>query len=141
MPETKPSQSVCASRSGAPAICRNGSIKTCWKTCMASTRPRSVPDAEVGVDHILALLHDLRRVVADLLPVIQNHDPIREVHHHAHIVLDERDGGAKLAVHVEDEAAHILLLLQVHADIGSSRSSSSGSIASARPSSTRFCNP
>src|SRR3712207_7499380 len=30
----------------------------------------------------------------------------------------ERDGGAVLLVHVEDEAAHVLLLLQVHAGHG-----------------------
>ena len=29
--------------------------------------------------------------------------------------LDQRDGGAELAVHVENEAAHVLLLLEIHA--------------------------
>jgi hypothetical protein len=30
-------------------------------------------------------------------------------------VLDQRDGGAHLAVHIENEAAHVLFLLEVHA--------------------------
>jgi hypothetical protein len=30
-------------------------------------------------------------------------------------VLDEHDGGAELVVHVEDEAAHVLLFFHVHA--------------------------
>jgi hypothetical protein len=42
-------------------------------------------------------------------------DPIGDVHHHAHVVLDQHDGGAVLVVDLEDEAAHVLLLFHVHA--------------------------
>src|SRR5262249_21570026 len=34
--------------------------------------------------------------------------------HHTHFVLDQRDGGAVMRVHIEDEAAHVLLLLEIH---------------------------
>src|SRR5271170_8103237 len=115
MPETKPSQSVWASRSGAPAICRNGSTAIWWRKCMVLRALESVPDAQIGVDDGLVALDGLGGAVADLLPVVENHDPVRQVHHHAHVVLDERDGGAKLGIHVEDEAAHVLLLLPIHA--------------------------
>ena len=63
-------------------------------------------------------LTDLGRAVGDLLAVVEHHDPVRKVHDHAHVVLDQRDRGAALPVHVEDEAAHVLLLLQVHAGHG-----------------------
>ena len=50
-----------------------------------------------------------------LLAVVEHHDAVGDVHHHAHVVLDQHDGGAELVVDVEDEAAHVLLLLDVHA--------------------------
>src|SRR4051812_17069803 len=74
-----------------------------------------VRHAEIRVEHALVALHLLRPPVRDLAPVFQHHDPVRQIHHHPHVVLDERDRGAELLVHVEDEAAHVLLLLQVHA--------------------------
>src|SRR5260370_18691474 len=71
--------------------------------------------AEIGVDHRLVALDRGRRAVADLLAVVEDHDAIGYVHDHAHVVLDQADRGAELVVHVEDEAAHVLLLLDVHA--------------------------
>ena len=57
--------------------------------------------------------HLVRRAVADLAAVVEHHDVVGEVHHHADVVLDQYHGGAELAVDVEDEAAHFSLLLGV----------------------------
>ena len=46
--------------------------------------------------------------------MIEDEHAIGQIHHHAHVVLDQRDRGAVMRVHVEDEATHILLLLEVH---------------------------
>ncbi len=59
--------------------------------------------------------HFLRRSVADLLAVIEDDDPIGYVHHHAHVVLDQHNRGAVLLVDIENEPAHVLLFLHVHA--------------------------
>src|SRR5574343_1446228 len=75
----------------------------------------SVRGAEVSPDHVFVVAHFIGRAVADLLAVVQHHDAVRDVHHHAHVVLDQHDGGAEFVVHVEDEAAHVLLFFQVHA--------------------------
>src|SRR5215204_3644816 len=74
-----------------------------------------VRDAEIGVDDALVALDLVRLAVGDLAPVLEHYDAIGQVHHHAHVVLDERDRGAELLVHVEDDARHVLLLLEVHA--------------------------
>src|SRR3954462_558330 len=81
-------------------------------------KPMSVAGSEVGLDHFRIAAHFLRRAVADLLAVIQHHHAVGDVHHHAHVVLDQHHGRAELVVHVQDEAAHVLLLLQVHAGHG-----------------------
>ena len=47
--------------------------------------------------------------------MIEHHDAVGQVHHHAHVMLDQRDGRAVVGVEVEDVAAHVLLLLDVHA--------------------------
>ena len=54
-------------------------------------------------------------VVGDLAAVFEHDDAVREVHHHADVVLDERDRRAAVAVGLDDEAAHVLLFLAVHA--------------------------
>src|SRR5262245_60611005 len=74
----------------------------------------SMAQAEIGVDHRLIGLHLGRRAIGDLEAVIEHEHAIGEVHHHPHIVLDQRDGGAVMRVDVEDEAAHVLLLLEIH---------------------------
>ena len=71
--------------------------------------------AEIGVDHLLVALDLVGRAVGDLAAVFEHDHAVGQVHHHAHVVLDQRDGGAELLVHVEDEARHVLLLLEVHA--------------------------
>ncbi len=59
--------------------------------------------------------HLVRRAVADLAAVVEHDHPVGDVHHDAHVVLDQHDRRAELVVDVEDEAAHVLLLLDVHA--------------------------
>ena len=39
---------------------------------------------------------------------------VRDVHDHPHVVLDQHHRRPELVVHVEDEAGHVLLLLEVH---------------------------
>src|SRR5690606_29013883 len=78
----------------------------------------SIAGAEVGAYHFGVVAHFIGRAVADLLAVVEDHDPIGDIHDHAHVVFDEHDGGAIFVVHVENEAAHVLLLLDVHAGHG-----------------------
>ena len=74
----------------------------------------TVRRAEISLDHRGVTPYRLRRAVGDLAAVVEHNDAVRDVHHHAHIVLDQRDRGATFVVHVQDEAAHVLLLLDVH---------------------------
>src|SRR5664279_2915526 len=71
--------------------------------------------AEIGFDHVRVVSDLVRRAVADLLAVIEHHHPVADVHHHAHVVFDQHHGGPELVIHVQDEAAHVLLFLDVHA--------------------------
>src|SRR5688500_13088630 len=75
----------------------------------------SVGGAEVGLDDLGIAAHLVGRAVADLAAVVEHHHAVGDVHHDAHVVLDQHDGRAELVVDVEDEAAHVLLLLDVHA--------------------------
>src|SRR5688500_3986566 len=107
MPAPKPSQSTWMKKSGCAAICTKGSTRPWWSTSMTV----SARLAEVGFDHILVMLDRLRPPVGNADPVVEHHDAVAQIHHHAHVVLDERDRGAEMLAHVEHEAAHILLLL------------------------------
>src|SRR6476620_12513545 len=107
---TKPSA---MSEYSMPAIRPPNSVSR--KKPMAWRPVRLVRGAEVGADHIRIGAYFLRRAVADLLAVVEHHHAVGDVHHHAHVVLDQHDRGAELVVDVEDEAAHVLLLLDVHA--------------------------
>src|SRR6202048_2218561 len=72
-------------------------------------------DAEIGVDDGLVLLDLIWRAVSDLHSMIEHHHAMREIHHHSHVVLDQRDGRAVMVVYVDDEPRHVLLLFEVHA--------------------------
>ena len=39
---------------------------------------------------------------------------VGDVHHHAHVVLDQKNRRAEVLVHIEDEARHVLFLFDVH---------------------------
>src|SRR5713226_1819439 len=75
----------------------------------------SMAQAEIGVDHRLVGLHLVGRAVGDLDAVVEHQHAIGQIHHHPHVVLDQRNRGAVVVADVEDEARHVLLLLEVHA--------------------------
>src|SRR5437899_4900526 len=105
-PAAMPPSSTSTKNAGAVTMSRNG-----------VTSPRRISvmaEAQVGVEDGLVLAHFVGRSVGDLAPVVQDDHAVRDVHHHAHVVLDQRDRGPELAVDVEDEAAHVFLLLDVH---------------------------
>jgi hypothetical protein len=77
--------------------------------------PCQCPVPQVGLDHFGVVAHFLWRAVPDLLAVVQHHHAVADVHHHAHVVLDQHHGGAELVVHVQHKAAHVLLFFHVHA--------------------------
>src|SRR3989454_5609994 len=136
-PAATPPISTSARKRGEPAMSRNGPMRIEYRSSIAlgypigsrtpCRAPRSraarsiggrrslMAHAQVGVDDGLVGPHLVRRAVGDLAAVVQRHHAVGDVHHHAHVVLDERDGRAEFVVDVEDEAAHVLLLLHVHA--------------------------
>ncbi len=71
-------------------------------------------NTEISLDHVAIGANDVGRPVGYLLPVIQDDDAVGDIHHHPHVVLDQHDGGLELAIHVEDEPAHVLLFFHVH---------------------------
>src|SRR5258705_2761930 len=109
-PAATPPMSTSAKKAGFDAMSAKGATSPCSTSLMR--------DPEIGVEHGLVLAHLLGRAVGDLAPVVEHDHAVGDVHHHAHVVLDERHGGPELAVDVEDEAAHVLLLLDVHAGHG-----------------------
>src|SRR5262245_45447560 len=80
----------------------------------ATGRSSSLGLAEVGLDDERVGAHLVRGALGDLLAHVEHRDAIGDVHHHAHVVLDQDDRGPPLLVHVEDEPRHVLLLLLVH---------------------------
>src|SRR5258708_5451 len=74
----------------------------------------SVRNAEISVDDRLVAA-DLVGGTVTYLPAVVEHDhAVGDVHHDAHVVLDQHDRGAELLVDVEHETAHVLLFLDVH---------------------------
>ena len=74
--------------------------------------------AKVGADDVRVGAHLFGCAVANLLAVVQHHHAVADVHDHPHVVFDQDYGGAKLVVHVQHEAAHVLFLFHVHAGHG-----------------------
>src|SRR5664279_1303779 len=68
----------------------------------------SMHRAQVGADDFRVVAHLIRQPIADLLAIVEDDDPVADVHDDAHVVLDQHDGSAELVVDVEDEAAHVL---------------------------------
>ena len=54
------------------------------------------------------------RSIGDLDAMIEHDHTVGQVHHHAHVVLDQRNGCAVLIVHVEHKARHVLFFLEIH---------------------------
>src|SRR5512132_1205755 len=103
---------------GRPACCwalrsrKRGSVIV---SAMTSLRRRGLGLAEIGLDDLGIGADLVGRALGDLLAHVQHRHPVRDVHDHSHVVLDEDDGRAPLLVDVEDEARHVLLLLVVAA--------------------------
>src|SRR4029450_9450016 len=106
-PAARPPITTSARNVGAPSMSFTG------PTTIAYSRSSMRPP-EVGVEDALVRPHLVRPAVGDLAPVVERDHPVRDVHDHAHVVLDERDGGTEFVVDAEDEAAHVFLLLDVH---------------------------
>src|SRR5437867_947388 len=124
-PAATPPISTSTRKRGDPAMSLNGPTKIAYRSSMLRAYPASrrggrslMAYPQVGIDDGLVGPHLVRGAVGDLAAVVQRHHAAGDVHHHAHVVLDERDGRAEFVVDVEDEAAHVLLLLHVHARHG-----------------------
>src|SRR5712692_650700 len=99
-PAATPPMSTSTKNAGAVTMSRNGVTSPMRTSVMAQS--------EVGVKHDLVLADHVGPAIGDLAPVIQHDHAVRDIHDHAHVVLDQRDGRPELAVAVEDEAAHVL---------------------------------
>ncbi len=53
--------------------------------------------AQVGIDHFLVVLDFVGGALGDLLAEVQHRDLVGDVHHQAHVVLDQQDGDAPVA--------------------------------------------
>src|SRR5450830_1506246 len=71
--------------------------------------------SKIRADHFLVVAYLIGCAVANLFAVIEHHHTIRNIHHHAHVVLDQHHRGAKLAIDIEYEAAHVLFFFHIHA--------------------------
>jgi hypothetical protein len=78
-------------------------------------------------------LHLRGRAVGDLLAEVENTYPVRNVHDHTHVVLDEDDGGSDFFMNVQDEAGDVLGLLLVHARGGLVYQKESGLLRQSAP--------
>src|SRR5207247_6919403 len=107
-PVNRPPSSTSIRNAGEAAMSRNGPMKMPW-------RISAMAGPEIGIEHGGILAHLLGRPVGDLAAVVEHGHAVGDVHHDAHVVLDQRDRGAELAVDVADEARHVFLLLDVHA--------------------------
>src|SRR4029453_2359901 len=105
-PAAMPPMSTSTRKVPLPAMSANGATRTARSSSIMS-------NPEVGVHHHLVLADDLGRAVGDLPAVVEHDHPVRDVHDHAHVVLDQGDGGAELVVQGEDAAGDVLLLLDV----------------------------
>lgn len=57
----------------------------------------------------------LRRALGDFLAIVKDHDPLGDVHHQLHVVLDEEDRQVKVLAHAAEKGGQFLCLPRVHA--------------------------
>src|SRR5260370_3204038 len=107
-PRAAPAKSTGTRKVALPAMSANGATSTARSSSI-------MRDTQVRVDDDLVFPHHVGRPVGDLPAVVQRDDTVGDVHHHAHVVLDQGDGLAKLVVDGEDEAVPVFLLLSLHA--------------------------
>src|SRR3989454_5696341 len=106
-PAAMPPRSTSTKNAGPVTMSRKGVTRPSRISVMAQP--------QVGAEHGLVLAHLVGPAVGDLAPVVEHDHAVGDVHDHAHVVLDQRDRRVELVVDVEDEAAHVFLLLDVHA--------------------------
>ncbi|MEM6901613.1 MAG: hypothetical protein AAF556_00060, partial [Pseudomonadota bacterium] len=56
--------------------------------------------------------HRIRGAIGEFLAVIQHNDTVGDIHHYAHIVLNQSYGGAELIIHIEDEFGTTMALIE-----------------------------
>src|SRR2546430_5801998 len=105
-PAAMPPRSTSTKNAGPVTMSRKGVTRPSRISVMAQP--------QVGAEPGLVLAHLVGPAVGDLLAVVEHDYAVGDVHDHAHVVLDQRDRRAEFIVRVEDEAAHVLLLLDGH---------------------------
>ena len=96
------------------ATCAKRAEVIAWPRWPVGDRPWRVL-AEVGAPDVCARLDLVRQPLGNLAAEVEHHQAVRQVHDHAHVVLDHDHRHAPLLVEIDDEAGHVLLLLEVHA--------------------------
>src|SRR3954464_333696 len=74
----------------------------------------SMRNTQVSSDDALILANLVRSAIADLATIVEHDDAVADIHHHAHVMLDEHDCGAEFIINVQNEAAHVLLFFDIH---------------------------
>src|SRR5215510_9797308 len=72
-------------------------------------------DAEIGRDHPGIVANLIRRAVCDLLAVVEHDDVVGNLHHHGHVVLDQKDRGRMLVPDLVQIAAELGALIRIEA--------------------------
>ncbi len=70
--------------------------------------------SQVGANNLGVALHRPGCSVCDLSAEVEDHHAIGDIHHQAHVVLDQDHGDAELFLDVEDETGDIFGLLEIH---------------------------
>ena len=97
--------------------------------------------AQVGVDHLRVAADLLRGALGDGLAVVEHVDALADAHDDLHVVLDEQDGEPELVADPRIMCISSSFSCGFMPAAGSSRSSSSGSVARARAISRRRWSP
>src|SRR3972149_2463914 len=82
---------------------------------LAARRIEVLDLSEVRLNHSRVCLDLLRAPLRDLFAEVQDRDPVGDIHHHAHIVLnqDTRDSPTLRLIDLQYEPGHVLGLLEV----------------------------
>src|SRR5439155_211141 len=97
-------------RTPTRAIARQG-----WSCALLLEELRRAPGiAEVRLDHLRIARDRLRRAPGDLLPVVEHHDAVTDIHHRVHEMLDHDHRHSLLAQRAEHRE-HLGDLLRVEA--------------------------
>src|SRR5437879_9134059 len=86
-PAAMPPKSTSARKVGLPAMSAKGATST-------PRNSSTMGHPEVGVDDGAVGAHGIGNTLGDLAAVVQGHHAVGDVHHHAHVVLDQGDGRA-----------------------------------------------